>query len=278
MLEQSTLTDTVGYREFPIFLEPLPTAEELPSEDGEPLESARHRFAMNLLTDLTQYHWRQRAADYYTGGNMFIYYSLQQIRNQDYRGPDFFIMDKVDGTRERKSWVVWEENGRYPDLIVELLSPSTEQTDKTIKKYLYEYTFHTSEYYCYDPFTNELIGWHLVNNQYKKQRPNKQGWLWSNLLQVWLGTWQGEFQGVTCGWLRFFDPHGKLVPTPVEAEAEARWLAEVQARTEAEGRRTEAEARRTAEARVEQEVQARQSLQAELARLQAELAQLRVSS
>jgi Uma2 family endonuclease len=34
----------------------------------------------------------------------------------------------------RNSWVVWEEDGRYPNLIIELLSDSTSKTDRTLKK------------------------------------------------------------------------------------------------------------------------------------------------
>ncbi len=276
MLEESTMTVPtmiVGY-DTPIFLE-LPTEDDLPFGDGIPLESLRHRIAIELLTDLTQSHWRKRVTEFFTGGDMFVYYSLQQARNQDYRGPDFFIVDNVDGTRERKSWLVWQENGRYPDLIIELLSPSTERVDKTTKKFLYEQTFHTSEYYCYEPFTHELTGWHLVNNQYQRQKHNAHGWLWSNLLQVWLGTWQGTFRGITCGWLRFFDSHDNIVPTQVEAEAEARFKAETRADQEEFRANQEAQARHQAESRADQEAQARQTLQMEIARLQAELARLR---
>ncbi|ASC69511.1 Hypothetical Protein XM38_004380 [Halomicronema hongdechloris C2206] len=39
--------------------------------------------------------------------------------------------------RPRRSWVVWEEGGQYPDLIIELLSPATAQVDHTLKKTLY---------------------------------------------------------------------------------------------------------------------------------------------
>ena len=42
--------------------------------------------------------------------------------NRDFRGPDFFVVLDVDGEVDRKSWIVWEENGRYPDVIVELMS------------------------------------------------------------------------------------------------------------------------------------------------------------
>ena len=49
----------------------------------------------------------------------------------------------------------------YPDVIIELLSPTTAKEDRTTKKRIYEQTFHTSEYYLYDPDTQQLEGWRL---------------------------------------------------------------------------------------------------------------------
>lgn len=106
-------------------------------DDGQPLESPRHRIAMNVLIRSCQQARRDRT-DFYAGGNMFVYYSRNQAMNQDFRGPDFFVTLEVDGSRERKAWIVWEEDGRYPDVIVELLSPSTEAVDRDAKKRLYE--------------------------------------------------------------------------------------------------------------------------------------------
>ena len=197
----------------------FPTVADLPTEDGIPMETPLHRAQMNLLIDSTHYYWRDRT-DYYVGGNMFIYFSEEQIRNQDYRGADFYIVKDVDGTKERKAWLVWEEEGRYPDLIIELLSESTAEVDKTVKKRLYERTFRTLEYYCYDIATQEFIGWRLgLTGQYQAIAPSPEERLWSEILQLWLGPWEDELQKNGATWLRFFDESGRLVP--IEAEAEA---------------------------------------------------------
>jgi Uma2 family endonuclease len=182
-------------------------------DDGEPLESNRHRIAMNVLiwSILTAMNRRN---DYFVGGNMFIYYSSKQVRNQDFRGPDFFVVLDVDGSRERQGWVVWEENGRYPDVIVELMSPSTASVDIGAKKDIYERIFRTSDYFVYDPFNpNSLRGWHLdIDRGYQELTPNEQGWLWCQRLGLWLGNWQGTIQRETTTWLRFYDNQGNLVP------------------------------------------------------------------
>ena len=123
-------TETVVTKPSGIITVPAMT---LPTEDGEPLETSWHRSEINLLIEMIRVHWRGRR-DFYAGGNMFIYYSLAQARNRDYRGPDFFVARGVDGSFSREAWVVWEEGGKYPDVIVELLSPSTAREDLTTKK------------------------------------------------------------------------------------------------------------------------------------------------
>ncbi|MBC6420071.1 MAG: Uma2 family endonuclease, partial [Prochloron sp. SP5CPC1] len=101
-------------------------------DDGEPLESNRHRLGMNVLIRSLNQAYASRN-DFFAGGNMFVYYSSHQVKNQDFRGPDFFVVLDIDGSSPRQAWVVWEERGRYPDVIVELMSSSTATVDITTK-------------------------------------------------------------------------------------------------------------------------------------------------
>lgn len=209
---------------------------ELITEDGEPLESGWHRSEINLLIETYRYHMGDRT-DYYVGGNMFIYYSLEQARRLDYRGPDFFVVLDVDGSYSRDAWVVWKEGGCYPNVIIELLSPSTEKQDLTTKKDLYERVFRTPEYFCYSKYTHAFFGWNLVDGKYESIQPNEKGWLWSEQLQLWIGTWEGTYLGEKDTWLRFYDKEGNFVLTPAEAEqqrAEAE-LAKLKAKLQALG-------------------------------------------
>ena len=192
---------------------------ELPAEDGIPLESNWHRIEINLLIDSIHHHWRGRT-NYFAGGNMFIYFNINQARNRDYRGPDMFVVKEVDGTRDRDSWVLWKEDGRYPDVIVELSSPSTMVIDTGMKKVIYEKTFRTQEYFCYDPKSKILYGWKLVGRHYQKIEPNERNWLWSEELGLWLGAWEGSYLRVDTEWLRFYTNDEQLVPTLAEAEAQ----------------------------------------------------------
>ncbi|MEC4984123.1 MAG: Uma2 family endonuclease [Oscillatoria sp. PMC 1068.18] len=201
---------------------PMPPTD-LIFDDGEPLESNRHRIAMNVLIRSLQQGYSD-ISDFFTGGNMFIYYSSSQARNiqagnHDFKGADFFAVLNVDGRNDRQGWVVWEENGRYPDVIVELMSPSTARIDKGPKKDIYEQVFRTPDYFIYDPFDAEsLQGWHLDHgNGYQELQPNERGWLWCQRLGYWLGTWEGTIDRETAVWLRFYDESGNLVPLPEEA-------------------------------------------------------------
>lgn len=263
MLEQPVLETVADPFEVQTEFEvKLPASHDLPTEDGIPMETPLHRAQMNLCIDLTDYLWRDRT-DYYVGGNMFVYFSAAQVRNRDYRGPDFFVVTDVDGSKERDAWVVWEEGGHYPDLIIELLSDSTARLDKTTKKRLYERTFRTSEYFCYHPLTHELLGWRLAGRGYDRIQPNSLGHLWSDILGVWLGVTESRYQRQEREWLRFFNHSGQLVPTLTEAEAlvakqERQRANEAHQRAEQASQRAEQETQRANEERTQREAAQRQ--------------------
>jgi Uma2 family endonuclease len=215
----------------------IPT-HELVYSDGEPLDSNWHRIQINFLIDVIGRTLAERQReDFFAGGNMFVYFSLEQAlslaseppeKNPQFRGPDVFFVAGVNGRPDRKAWVVWEEGGRYPDLIVELLSPSTAKADRTTKKDLYERVFRTPEYFLYDPQTEELEGFRLFDGTYQPLKPDAQGRLWSRELAVWLGRWQGRRDRIEATWLRLYDSGGRLIPTAEEAERERADAAEAE--------------------------------------------------
>ena len=174
--------------------------------DEPPLESDLHRQQIDLLIRLLYWFWRERN-DFYASGNLTIYYSPNQLKSEDFRGPDFFV---VLGTekKDRKSWVVWQENGLYPHVIVEILSKTTAKTDKVLKKEIYQNTFRTPDYFWFEPVTLELKGFHLLDGQYQPIEPNENNWLWSQQLNLYLGVYEDK--------LRFFTTEGELVPLPEE--------------------------------------------------------------
>jgi Uma2 family endonuclease len=192
----------------------LPTENDLPCEDGEPMETPRHRDQMHMLIESLKMHWADRRG-YYVGGNMFVHYDPTSKRRS--RGPDFFLVLDVE-ERERKSWVVWQEGMRFPDVIIELLSDSTREIDKGGKKELYERLFRTAEYYLYDPFSQEFSGYHLRSGFYEDIEPDAEGKIYSKITQLYVG--------VREGWLRWITPAGEVVPTPLECVERERQRAE----------------------------------------------------
>ena len=130
------------------FAETMPDARILLSDEPE-MESSLHYLQLMLLVACLNWHWQDKI-DYFIGANLTIYFSRQQLKKRDFRGPDFFLVKDVTN-QPRNSWVVWEEDGRYPNLIIELLSDSTSKIDRTLKKELYQNRFRTPEYFWFSP-------------------------------------------------------------------------------------------------------------------------------
>lgn len=198
-----------------------------------PLESDLHREQIELLIRLLKWFWRERS-NFYASGNLTIYYSPRQLTSEHFRGPDFFVVLDTE-KRDRRSWVVWHEGGKYPNVMVEILSASTAATDRGLKKQIYQDTFRTPDYFWFDPITQEFQGFHLSNSQYELIPPNASGYLWSQQLELYLGIYQGQ--------LRFFTPDEQLILLPEEDMAqqiELERLRAEQATSQAEAERLRA--------------------------------------
>jgi len=227
------------YADWPEHVPMPPRGDTLPYDDGEPMESELHAKQMNLTLDYGRQLVRDRAA--YVAGNMALYYSSTQARKNDFKAPDVMFFLDVP-RRIRLSWVVWEEDMRLPDVVIELLSDSTRRNDLGKKKDLYERLLHVPQYFVFDPLSAELRGWKLEADGYAPIVPDAAGRLACDRLGVTLGIVEHTYADAHSRWLRFFMPDGTLVPTNAETEAQ-RAEAEAQ-RAEAEAQRAETEAQR----------------------------------
>ncbi|MEA5617937.1 Uma2 family endonuclease [Cronbergia sp. UHCC 0137] len=195
----------------------MTVAEELPNRDHmfpsgalysdePPFESDLHRLQMTLLIECLELWWQDRN-DFYVTGNLKVFYSRTQPTSEQFRNPDFLVV--LDTERKpRRSWAVWKEFGKYPNVIIELLSNFTAHIDKGLKKEIYQNTFRVIEYFWFDPCTLEIAGFSLVGGVYKDMKPNDRGWFWSKQLELFLG--------IDAGKLRYFTSDGQLVPTQAE--------------------------------------------------------------
>lgn len=205
---------------------PLSDLSNVLSNEPE-LETPFHLEQIILLIQGLKWWWRDRS-NFFAEGNISIYYRPAQIQSDlgsspddrndrpssRFRGPDFFVV--LDAKpKERSSWIVWQEDDKYPNVIVEVISQSTAKVDRGLKKQLYQEVFKTPEYFWVDPRPRKLEfkGFRLSAGEYQEILPNEQGWRWSQELQLYLGLANGK--------LRYFTPEGMLVPTPEEAAIQA---------------------------------------------------------
>ena len=263
-----------------------------PESDGKPMaETDKHRTQMITLIDALEEYFRPDAEIYVTG-NILVHY-CDEAGEWKFLSPDVFVAKGIE-KKARRSYVI-EDEGKAPDMIIELVSPSTKVEDFGNKRIIYA-GWNVQEYFLFDP-TGELMssplrGFRLSGNEYM---PMMGARLHSEVLALDLVVEQS--------WLRLYDPKtGKRLLTHEESEA-ARRAAEMRAATAeaktatAEGKAATAEAKATtaeakaataeakaataeakaatAEAKAAQEYAARRAAEAELARLQEELAKRR---
>lgn len=80
----------------------MPDATQLESDEPE-MESSLHYAQLALLVACLEWLWRDRS-NFFIGANLTIYFSREQLKNKDFRGPDFFLV-KDTQKRPQKSWV-----------------------------------------------------------------------------------------------------------------------------------------------------------------------------
>ncbi|NJP08528.1 MAG: Uma2 family endonuclease [Leptolyngbyaceae cyanobacterium RU_5_1] len=101
-----------------------------PFSDEPELETSLHLAQIILLITCLEWWWQNRQ-DFFAAGNLSIYYQPIKLQSKKFRGPDFFVVLNTE-RRSRNSWVVANEGGKYPNLIVEILSPKTAKADRGV--------------------------------------------------------------------------------------------------------------------------------------------------
>jgi Uma2 family endonuclease len=233
--------------------ESLPTMYDLPSEDPEEpgLPDEFHDFQPQLLRETF------RPPQYppervFAGTDLNLYYDV--LHPMWHKRPDWFAVLGVSRLYEEKelrlSYVVWQE-GVSPYLVVELLSPGTEQEDlgKTLRELhqppskwtVYEQLLRIPYYVVFSRYTDELHYFELAGGSYREVHPKEQR-LWLPEVGLGLGLWSGTYQGLERRWLRCYDADGVWIPTPLEREQQL--IEQERRRTEQERQRAEQERQR----------------------------------
>ncbi len=242
-----------------------PRGDELPSSDGVPMESARHRAQMNLLIESLADSWADRQ-DFYVGGNMFVYFS--ELHAKTFRGPDVFVVLDTD-KRPREKWYAWEEGGKLPDVVIELLSPSTADVDRNEKRRIYERVWKLRVY---------VLEGHVMGpeGRFVTLAPDANGDLPVEVLGLSLGLRPGDQYEEPGPFLRWIDRDGQTVPLGRErAERERERAERERERAEQERERADQERERADQERerAERERERAEAAERRLAALEAALAE-----
>jgi Uma2 family endonuclease len=251
---------------------------EYPTSDGKPMaETDIHRQDMVDLIATLKDHF---AADpnVYISGNLLLFY--EEGNRRRHVAPDVFFVRGVPKLPPRKYYLLWEE-GKAPDVVIEITSKTTRREDQTKKLVLYRDVLKVPEYFRFDPTEDylkpPLQGYRLDAGQYVPIAP-VEGRLPSALLGLHL-----ERRGTE---LRLYDPAaGRCLLTPAERAADATAAQQraetAQQRAETAQQRAEtaqqreAEARQRAEQERKREAEARQRAEQERQRVEQENARLR---
>lgn len=220
---------------------------EYPDTDNMPMPDNDVQFTPVTETLLTLRNQFLHRDDVYIAANMFVYYRKND--NQTRVAPDIYAVIGDTYKEPRYSWLVWRE-GKPPDFVLEIASPSTWRYDIGEKRRIYE-EMGVSEYWRFDAagryFAPRLIGERLEAGQYHTipVEEDQDGILRGH--SAILGLDICALPGLL---LRFYDPKREL------------WL-----RTYDE----EAAARQEAETALREEVATRQALEKEVRRLREQL-------
>ncbi len=132
---------------------------------------------------------------------------------------------------DRKSYTPNLE-GDIPSVVMEFLSDtdggeySVKRTYPPGKWFFYEQILKVPTYVIFEPKTGLLEVYRLQTQRYELELPNPEGQHWLSEIGLFLGTWQGEKEGRTGYWLRWWDEAGNLLLWSVEQLEQERQRAE----------------------------------------------------
>lgn len=209
---------------------------DYPTSDGRPMaETDWHRDLMLQLIATLQTHYAAEP-DIYVSGNLLVFYEPGNKRR--HVSPDVFVVHGVP-KGSRPNYLIWEE-GKAPEVVIELTSKTTRKEDLDKKFKLYRDVMKVKEYFLFDPREDYLEpsmqGYRLVGGVYRPIRM-KDGRMPSRILAMHLERDGDE--------LRLWNPEtGRWLPTESERadDAEER-TATVEARASAAEDQLEAERR-----------------------------------
>lgn len=104
--------------------------------------------------------------------------------------------------------------------LIELIQSRDKTKPKPPEKWkVYEQILKVPYYVTYSRYSNQMRCFRWTQGRYLEEPvdlANPRFWLED--LEIGLGIWQGEYQGITRPWLRWFDAEGNWLKTPEEQQ------------------------------------------------------------
>lgn len=218
--------------------EVLPTMYDLKSEDPEEpgLPDEFHGLQPQLLRE-TFIPPDYPKDEVFIAADLNVYYHPNHP--QWYKRPDWFgvlgVSRLYEGRDLRLSYVIWQE-GVAPSVVVELISPGTEQEDlgqglrvatrPPSKWEVYERILRIPYYIVFNRYTDELKVFQNVAGRYQPMNIAENR-VWLTELGLGIGLWEGNYQDIERLWLRWYDNSQNWIFTPRE-QAEQKAMRELE--------------------------------------------------
>ena len=207
--ENANLTD--GDEEIP-----RPDVSNLVTEDDTPVDNQFSEKQMRLLTESLHASWRP-GFPFVAMANVGVYVAL----NRPAVVPDVLVTTHVKPlqdlmNKEHRAYFSWMFDGKVPDVVVEIVSNKKGgELDTKLRNYehmgvAWYAVFDPAHYLSDEPLT-------VFRRTGEKYNIHSQRSLGD--LGLGLSLWEGEFEGVTCTWLRWHDQKGSVIPTGQERAA-----------------------------------------------------------
>jgi Uma2 family endonuclease len=202
------------------YVEPLdwlPTAEDLPDSDDTPVDNELQELAPTLLKAVLAYLWKDRT-DWFFGIDMGIYYNPDEPAIV----PDGFLSIGVESVKSenlRSSYVLWEEQGILPQLVLEVVSKKYRR-EYSGKKDFYE-QLGILYYVVYNPLRRRkptLEIYKLIRGKYLPMIGNP---VWLPELGLGIGKERQIYQGREREWIFWYDQDGTRYLLPEERAEQA---------------------------------------------------------
>jgi Uma2 family endonuclease len=153
----------------------VPSTDEIeyPESDGKPVgETDAHIDWTFRIRDILRHRYAGQRV--YVGSDMLVYY--QEGKPSRFFVPDEFVVLDCE-QRDRRVFKIFDE-GRTPNVIIELTSRSSKTEDAVFKPQIFE-LIGVGEYFLYDPLSEylkpTLQGFRLGDDGYEPIEPNASG-------------------------------------------------------------------------------------------------------